>query len=164
MEYISNLSKSEILPEKIFSAIRLIIKETPGAVFGGSIALNAVGLINRKISDIDLFFPLRESLTRNKLLNLQDDVQVLSDTVTDVNGNDIQRTGATIAGVKSCCFKVSDDELQHSKHQFTRDSITYTINIQNVNYAVQAKRAYSNKNEKHKSDLIEIYAELEKIL
>jgi hypothetical protein len=54
----NNLENKQILSDDILNAIDLIIKKTPHAVFGGSIALNAVGLINRKISDIDLFFSL----------------------------------------------------------------------------------------------------------
>lgn len=107
----NNLENKEVLSEDILNAIDLIIKHTPKAVFGGSIALNAVGLINRRVSDIDLFFPLNESLTKNGFLLIEPDGEVLSDTVTNVNGVEIQRTGAKIAGVKTCCFKVSDEEM-----------------------------------------------------
>ena len=60
----NNLESKEVLSAEILNAIDLIIKHTPNAVFGGSIALNAVGLINRKVSDIDLFFHLNENLTK----------------------------------------------------------------------------------------------------
>lgn len=147
----NNLENKEILSDEILQAIDLIIKQTPNAVFGGSIALAAVGLINRKVSDIDLFFHISQSLSKNGFLSIQNDGQILSDTVTNTNGVEIQRTGAKIAGVKTCCFKVSDEELQHSKVEFLGRKIC----IQNVNYAIQAKIAYSKNelNTKHKNDL-----------
>ncbi len=148
----NNLENKEVLSDQILNAIDLIIKHTPNAVFGGSIALNAVGLINRKVSDIDLFFHLNESLTKNGFLSIENDGQILSDTVTNVNGVEIQRTGAKIAGVKACCFKVSDEEMQHSKIEFLGRKIC----VQNVNYAIMAKMTYADKNDKHKEDLKQI--------
>lgn len=149
----SNLENKEILSDEILNAISLIISEIPDAVFGGSIALNAIGLISRKISDIDLFFALNESLSKNRFLSIENNGEITSDTVTNTNGIEIQRTGAKIAGIKTCCFKVSTDELQHSKHTFIRNDKLYVICIQNVNYAIEAKKSYANKNIKHKTDL-----------
>lgn len=150
----NNLENKEILSDEIFNAIKLIIGKVPNVVFGGSIALNAVGLLNRKISDIDLFFHIGTSLSNNGTLFIENDGQILSDTVTNMDGIEIQRTGITIAGVKCCCFKVSDEELQSSK--ITVRGLT--IHIQNVNYAIQAKIAYAIKahNTKHRDDLNDI--------
>ena len=153
----NNLESKEVLSAEILNAIDLIIKHTPNAVFGGSIALNAVGLINRKVSDIDLFFHLNENLTKNGFLSIVNDGQILSDTVTNVNGVEIQRTGAKIAGVKTCCFKVSDEEMQHSKIEFLGRKIC----VQNVNYAIMAKMTYADKNNKHKEDLKQINTNLD---
>lgn len=155
----NNLENEGVLSPEILNAIDLILKSCPNVVFGGSIALNAVGLINRKVSDIDLFFQYNDSLTKNGFLSIENDGQITSDTVTNTNGVEIQRTGAKINGVKTCCFKVDQEELQHSKAKvFGR-----TICIQNVNYAIQAKIAYSAKNDKHKSDLIQIDAVLKAV-
>ena len=148
-----NLENAEILPDDILNAISLIISEIPNAVFGGSISLNAIGLINRKISDIDLFFDINESLSKNRFLSIENNGEITSDTVTNANGIEIQRTGAKIAGIKTCCFKVSPEELQHSKHTFIRNEKSYTICIQNINYAIEAKKSYASKNIKHKTDL-----------
>ena len=148
-----NLENKEILSDEILNAISLIIKQTPTVVFGGSIALNAIGLINRPISDIDLFFGMNENLSKNGYLSVETIGEITSDTVTNTNGIEIQRTGAKIAGVKTCCFKVSDEELQCSKHKFTRNGTEYTICIQNINYAIEAKKSYSGRNPKHKTDL-----------
>ena len=155
----NNLENPDILSADVLAAIELIVKHIPHAVFGGSIALNAVGLINRPVGDIDLFFRYEESLQKNGFLTLGDDGQILSDTVTDVNGVQIQRTGAKIAGVKTCCFKVSNEELQHSKVTV----FGKTLNIQNVNYAIAAKRTYADKNGKHKVDLEQIDKALDDI-
>lgn len=149
----NNLENKEILSDEIFNAISLIIKQTPNTVFGGSIALNAIGLINRPIDDIDLFFGMNESLTKNGYLSIESIGEITSDTVTNTNGIEIQRTGAKIAGIKTCCFKVSDEELQCSKHKFTRNGNEITICIQSVNYVIEAKKAYSSRNPKHKKDL-----------
>jgi len=154
-----NLENTEILPIEILKAIDLIIKNCPNAIFGGSVALNAVGLLNRKISDIDLFFGEYESLSKNNFLSLatEKDGQILSDTVTDVNGKEIQRTGAKIAGIKTCCFKVGIQELQSSSFNF----LGRTILIQNVNYAIMAKMSYAKNNDKHKIDLENINSKME---
>jgi hypothetical protein len=148
----NNLENKEILSEEILKAIDVILEYCPNVVFGGSIALNAIGLINRKISDIDLFFPETESLSRNGFLNIHNKTEMTSDTVTNTNGKVIQRTGAKIYNTKVCCFKVEQEELQCSKFSF----LGRTIFIQNVNYAIQAKIAYSSKNPKNEKDLSEI--------
>lgn len=148
----NNLENKEILSEELLKAIDSIIKHTPNVVFGGSIALNAIGLIKRKINDIDLFFSINESLSKSGFLDIENDGEILSDTITDTNGNLIQRTSAKIMGIKTCCFKVSTEELQHSKINF----LGRTLCIQNVNYAIMAKLSYSQKNIKHKNDLNEI--------
>ena len=85
----NNLENKEVLSDEILNAIDLIIKLIINAVFGGSIVLNAVGLINRKVLDIDLFFHLDESLVKNGFLLIETDGQILSDTVTNVNGVEI---------------------------------------------------------------------------
>lgn len=156
----NSLENKEILSDEILKAIDLIIKNTPNAVFGGSIALNAVGLINRKISDIDLFFHNNESLKKNGFLEIDINEQILSDTVTNMNGVNIQRTGTKIAGVKVCCFKVSNKELQSSPFEF----LGRKIFIQNVNYAIMAKIAYADKNNKHKEDLKQIKIKIDNYL
>ena len=158
----NNLDNPEILSDEIVDAIELIITQIPDAIFGGSIALNAVGLLNRKVSDIDVFFRQGQSLTRNGFMSIPS-TEVLSDTVTDTNGNNIQRTGLKVKNIKVCAFKVSDAELQCSFTTFIRRNRIWKINIQNVNYAIQAKIAYANKNPKHKADLLGIESILNSI-
>lgn len=157
-----NLENKEILSDEIMKAIDKIVTHMPNVVFGGSIALNAVGLLNRKISDIDLFVKKNENLADTEFFTISDN-QITSDTVTNTNGVEIQRTGAKVDGVKVCCFKVSDEELQHSKYTFVRDGKSFTINLQNVNCAIEAKLAYAkhNQNPKHIDDLTNIIKELD---
>lgn len=154
----NNLENRDNLPDDILKAIDLIISTCPHAIFGGSIALNAVGLINRPVADIDLFFPINENLSKNGFLHIENDGEITSETVTNTNGIEIQRTGAKIAGVKTCCFKVSDEELHHSKVEFLGRKIC----VQNVNYAIQAKMSYADKNGKHKEDLKTINETIDK--
>lgn len=157
-----NLENKEILPDDIFKAIEKIITHMPNVVFGGSISLNAVGLLNRKISDIDLFIKKDESLADTDFFTISDN-DITSDTVTNTNGELIQRTGAKIDNVKVCCFKVSGEDLQCSKYTFIRDGKSFTMNLQNVNCAIEAKKAYAkhNLNPKHADDLINIVKELD---
>jgi hypothetical protein len=145
----------ENISNEIQVALKMIIDKCPDIVVGGSIALNAVGLIDRKVSDIDLFCLNTSSLNKNGFLNIESDIQ-LSDTVTDMNGVEIQRTGCKINGVKVCVFKVDKFQLEHS----TINVLGMDLKIQNVNYAIMAKKIYANRpgvwNEKHKLDILNI--------
>jgi|694.fasta_scaffold00478_67 hypothetical protein len=153
----NNLEKEGNVSSEILGAIDLIIKHMPHAIFGGSIALNAINLIDRPVKDIDLFFIKGDSLDYCrgresgfwKMFTENGDTTVESDTVTDMNGEPIQRTSVKIKGVNTCCFKVSQEELQHSKVKFLGREIC----IQNVNYVLQAKQCYAEKNPKHKEDI-----------
>lgn len=151
------LSKSGIVSKEIKRAVFEIINILPSAVFGGSIALNAVGLISRSIGDIDIFLPERTTLSQF-LMDKQ--IDITSDTVTDMNGKEIQRTGVKIGDVKVCVFKVDDEELKHSCIDF----FGRKIKIQNINSAIIAKRTYADKNGKHKKDLEDINRTLNNLL
>ena len=148
----NNLENEEILSKEILNAIDLIIEQMPHAVFGGSIALNAVGLLNRQVKDIDLFISEKESFSASGFLNIEQKNDSFSETVTDTNGRLIKRTGGLVAGVKTCCFQVSDEELQHSEIEI----LGRKIRIQNVNFAIMAKMSYADRSGKHKADLEQI--------
>lgn len=162
----NNLEKEEILSKEILHTIDVILKESPEVVFGGSIALNAVGLINRPISDIDLFFPLKTRFIDIGILHTNETNDTQSETTTDINGKLIERVGAKIGKIKICCFKVPDEILQYSKITV----LGRTLNIQNVNQAIIAKMVYAKgtsnnkkyyaKNHKHENDLTEIFSAL----
>lgn len=135
-------------PKQISNALQHIYDSCPDAVVGGSISFIARGLLDRDPNDIDLFFNTHDSLTRNGLLSCIID-ELGSDTVTDINGVEIQRTSLKIMGVKVCAFKVDLDYLSH-------DIITYKgvkIRAQQPKYGIEAKKVYATKNDKHKKDL-----------
>lgn len=140
---IKNLNSSLII------TINILLDKIPDVVFGGSIVLNALGLIDREIKDIDLFVNKKVSLLNSGFLSINES-EILSDTVTDMDGKVIQRTGIKINGVKCCVFKVDKEELENYS---TYDFSGKKMRLQNVNYAIQAKKTYSNKNEKHKKDI-----------
>ena len=141
----NNLENKEILSDEILSAIDKILVHVPEIIFGGSVALSAVGLLNRKIYDIDLFVDKFGGVTR-KLGELLTSINVDgSDTVTDVNGVKVERLSFKIGNVKVCVFRVDKEVLQHTTFEFARRK----INIQNCNYAVAAKIAYSKKRDEN---------------
>lgn len=145
----NNLECPNILSEDILVAMDKIIDRNPDVIFGGSIVLNAVGLISRKISDIDVFvtnkkpqFKTVDKVTGN----------FGSETV-DVGGEPIARFSGVVNDIKCCVFLVPDNMLEHSEYSFSGR----TIKLQNVNYAIEAKINYAYKNKKHQEDLIDIY-------
>ena len=142
----NNLENKEILSDEILSAIDKILVHVPEIVFGGSVALSAVGLLNRKINDIDLFVDKFGGVTR-KLGELLTSINadLGSDTVTDVNGAKVERLSFKIGNVKICVFRVDKEVLQYTTFEFARRK----INIQNCNYAVAAKIAYSKKRDEN---------------
>jgi len=109
-----------MISKKTWKAIDYILKNCPSAVFGGSIALTAVGLLNREVGDIDLFFQEGDSLTRNGFLKGEPTMNpnIGSDTITDVNGKQIQRTSVEVHGIKTCCFKIPFEQWQYSEILF----------------------------------------------
>jgi hypothetical protein len=138
--------------DQLTATLKLITDKCPEAVIGGSVALHSLGLLERFPKDIDIFFPESTSLTKIKFFSIEGITDLTSDTVTDTNGKEVQRTGVLVNGLKCCAFKVPQAELQHS----IADFYGLKIKIQHANFAIAAKRAYVDKNGKHKEDLIKI--------
>ncbi len=156
----NNLEKN-ISPE-IKETIKLILKKMPTAVFGGSIALNAVGLIDRKVGDIDLFMLEGKSLNKRGFSDLASEFSFSgfhSDFITNVNGYDVQRVGLKHGTTQICLFKVRKEELQHSFINFEG----MEMRIQNVNYAIYAKATYFDATGKHSIDIQMIENTLNKL-
>jgi hypothetical protein len=160
---INQLEDKDILSDEQLTIIDKLLFSCPHIVFGGSIALNAVGLIKRKINDIDVFLTNKEAISKSseilKFIHHECELNTndVSESSTDVNGNLIRRTGFKYNNVKICVFQVDELELQHS-------IITVhgrKLRIQNVNHAINAKRAYADKTNKHKDDLTEINKNLD---
>jgi len=154
----NNLERKEIIPENIGIALKLISTHCPTAVIGGSVALNAVGLLNREVHDIDIFIGKHESLNKCGLQSISsfNEEDELSSTVTNINGEEIQRTAIRINGIKCCVFKVNAKELEHSVNKLH----DINVKIQSVNYALMAKIYYCEHNTygttKHLVDLTEV--------
>jgi len=155
----NNLENRKILSIEMLEVIDKIIATCPTVVFGGSIALNAVGLLNREIHDIDLLFPKHFSLSDLLNSNNISNSELISDMEFDVNGKPLQRTGIKLDNINCCVFKISDEELKSSIVKFDNR----TINIQNVNYVIDIKRRYADKVPKHKDDIFNIDKEIEKL-
>ncbi len=154
----NNLTNKTILSDEFWVVIDKILKATPDVVFGGSLALNAIGLINREIKDLDLFFPITTFNAGFMDILNHVDTGVGSDTVTDINGIEIERTALKINNVKACCFKVPKEQLEHSIFVVNGRN----LRIQNVNHAISAKICYSKHNPKHTTDLENINVTLAK--
>ena len=154
----NNLEKQEILSQNIVSTIDIIISKYPNIVFGGSVVLNALGIIQRPIKDLDLFIKACEySDVTNVFNNLSGNItRIPSETITDVNGDLISRFGWRINGTDVCIFLMPESKegsLQSTPFEFLGRS----IQIQNVNEAILAKKAYSKMDkpscDKHREDM-----------
>jgi len=139
----------------INEALEHIMRRCPDAVVGGSIAFIARGLLTREPADIDLFFHDYVSLTKNGLFDCFID-EVGSDTVTNMDGNPIQRTSLKIMGVKVCAFKVENREMEHDVLMYN----DIAIRAQKPEFGIAAKLIYQDKNGKHAKDLQEIRTKL----
>jgi len=58
----NNLEMNNILQSNVLAGMYLIIEKYPDVIFGGSIALNAYGLIEREIKDIDIWIDSKKTL------------------------------------------------------------------------------------------------------
>jgi hypothetical protein len=139
----------------INEALQHIVHCCPDAVVGGSIAFIARGLLTREPADIDLFFCDGDSLTKNGLFDCFID-EVGSDTVTNMDGNPIQRTSLKIMGIKVCAFKVENREMEHDELMYN----DILIRAQKPEFGIAAKLIYQDKNGKHAQDLQEIRTKL----
>lgn len=145
------LENSEILKPELIEIIDKLLTINPNIIFGGSMALNAIGLIKRPIKDIDVF--INDSFKQSGLLEYCIEYSSKNESLdcTDINGEPIPRLSAIFNDIHVCIFRVK--EFNYSKFNF----LGRTINIQNINEAILAKRAYSlmeYKNvEKHKEDI-----------
>jgi hypothetical protein len=157
------LEDKEILSSELLKAIDELLLNSTDIVFGGSIALNAVGVIKRPIKDIDLMTLKRFPLNHYGLINYiqKNESKEASETTTDVNGVDIIRVPAKVKNINVCIFKV--ENISFSEFIF----LGRKIKIQNINEAILAKRAYSEKPfkscVKHKRDIKEIDSKIRDI-
>lgn len=139
----------------------------PEAVFGGSLSLAAVGLIDRAIGDLDVILPAETDLDKLgffKFICLSRGELTGSITPPD---SGIRRVSAKINGVKVCFFSVPSNMTSHTEMQL----FGMKLKVQNVNHAIEAKRSYAKADwsseeirKKHSDDLISIVTEIAKLL
>ena len=145
------LEDQNLLDSRLLNTMDKIKRIYPDVVFGGSIALVAVGLLNRPVGDIDCFVDFGENATViNK--HIEPSSHLLSETVDDIDGYPVKRSGGVFNGVKICLFQVHPRQLEHIKYRIFDEE----YNIQNVNWAIIAKKSYANRTYKHNRDLKKI--------
>lgn len=183
---------NKILSTEIKNLILKLNNEFPDIIFGGSIALNAVGLIERKIGDVDIFVPEKHKIlqsnyvldyissenqkvknkkteygqSKNKFDWAEFGEMKANEDVFSENGLCTLRTGIIINNIKVCIFEVqNEDELKSFRFKIDDSD---EINLQNIFHAIKTKCLYVRKSfspnlDKHLSDLFEIYHELKSI-
>ena len=138
---------------KPFNNYLLSIKQLskiPEVVFGGSISLKALGLLDREPNDIDIMIPLRYDIN-DTIEAIAEDYTTTSETTTDINGVLIKRLGFRLNGIKVCAFFVAENSFSEVLY----DGIK--IKVSSVNNTISAKKAYIENGkgdvEKHRQDL-----------
>ena len=145
------LEDQNLLDSQLLDTMDRIKRIYPDVVFGGSIALVAVGLLNRPVGDIDCFVEFDEK-SIPIVKHMESSSHLLSETVDCIDGYPVKRCGGVFNGVKICLFRVHPRQLEHIKYRIFDEE----YNIQNVNWAILAKKSYANRTYKHKRDLKEI--------
>lgn len=147
----------------MYAQIDKVVKVCPDIVFGGSIALVALGLLEREPKDIDIFLK-EDSPLMPTIHNLIHDVSVNfegSHPTEDINGAPIKRIPGMLGDLKVCVFQLP--HLTYSPYRLF-DNI---INIQSINEAILAKKRYSDITQskgKHLEDLKEVYNNLQNLI
>jgi len=130
-----------------------------GLVFGGSFALNLVGLLNREIKDLDvitndqaLFDKLNNQLFNPPYTELpQDKNDHESISLEFIDGEPLIRKTLKINDVNICLFK--RDKIEYFEVNYNGE----TIKIQNILDILKVKAAYSKlefaSGNKHQYDL-----------
>jgi len=142
-QYFKNpLENPEYITTELKDIVLRLIKATGNnIVFGGSFALCAVGLLKRKVKDLDIIIPKNMSIEN---LNLQDFTSedyngCSSDVALDSNGDEITKIVLKIDETNIDIFKVG---------KFTYSIVNFfgtDIKIQNVNEVILIKQMYVAK-------------------
>jgi len=147
------LEDPAVVSPLLLNAIDYLLLKNKDLVFGGSLAVNAVGIIKRPIKDLDIIIPNREIATDlfNEILKVHPDTDELYEDLTDVNGEPVVRVGGKIHEVPVCFFV--NKSISFSTFGF----LGRKININNVNDIILAKLSYMQKPgksfEKHQGDV-----------
>ena len=130
-----------VTPELKDIVLKLVKATNNDIVFGGSLALCAVGLLKRKVKDLDIiigqFTPI-ENLHLQEFIS-EDYDGASSDVALDSNGEEITRIVLKINEINIDIFKVA--KFNYSRVNFFGE----TIKIQNVNEVILIKQVYAAK-------------------
>jgi hypothetical protein len=134
----NHLELSEVLSPVVLNAIDYLLLKNKNFIFGGSLALNAVGIIKRPIKDLDIIieegdideYDIRGIVKKNPSKD------IFYETTAEISGKTIKRYPASIHEVKVCFFV--DENPSYSIFKFKDRK----IRINNVNDIIIAKRAY----------------------
>lgn len=136
-------------------AIQVLQKIDPSIAIGGSVCLNALGLMDRKIGDLDVFVDKDNPFDISKYRAI-DEYHRSYDFTTEFNGDILERIPLLIHDIKVCIFKVPKYLLQSS----AMDIEGLEMKIQNPCFAIAGKVLFSKHDAKHTDDLREIYKKL----
>jgi len=139
MNNLNHLEDSRILSPVVLNAIDYLLLKNRNFIFGGSLALNAVGIIKRPIKDLDIIidegdideFDIRGIVKKNPSKDNE-----CYETSQEIGGRQIKRYPASIHEVKVCFFV--DPDPTYSVFKFKDRK----IRINNVNDAIMAKRTF----------------------
>lgn len=144
----SSITDKHILTDEHLIAIDLILDNCPTVIFGGSLVLNAVGLLDRPVHDLDLIFPETDSFFTNGFFKISDLSDCKSDGIVDRYGKDLRRLGGKICGIDVCCFRIPLIELEF----FQYDLMGRLINMHSVKHILLAKKRFARRTPKHRDD------------
>jgi hypothetical protein len=150
--------KTKEKPNKddLLKTLKRITEIYPNVVIGGSISFISRGLLDREPNDIDILIGIHDSISKIFLETFKVS-DVGSDTVTDINGDEIQRTSIKIDGVNVCVFRVKDNYLEFDNKLYEG----IPIKSQKPYYGIEAKKVYVKKGyNKHNDDLIKMNEKL----
>lgn len=136
---------SQNVPLNILNAMRYVQTRVPDALFGGSIALNALGLLDRVVKDIDVVVP---------------EGFVLDDKAFSLRQSAIRKDYGGLGNVKTKALNVDIDFFRVDSDRLSGYNVYINgmpIKIQDVRYAILAKMSYAGKVYKHQWDLDEIH-------
>lgn len=129
-------------------AIKVMQGINRNIVFGGSLCLNAYGLLDREVGDLDVFVDKDNPFDVEKFRRAGD-LDRDYDFTTEFNGEILDRIPLVINGVKVCIFKVPKYLLS----AVSMDIDGLEIGVQNPCFAIAGKVLFSKHDPKHTVDL-----------
>lgn len=149
--------------EDILEVMDMLLLVNPSIIFGRSIVLNQLCLINREIHDIDIFLysPIIDQRSFRRLLPtyFHHDVQgnIFIGSIHPINldlHERMLRVSISINEINICVFITNNTRrLSYSTHML--DNNKY-YRLQSVNLAIEAKLSYPSHIAKHQDDLASV--------